>query len=258
MARSRFGRWPSCVAVAAVLAVSACGGGASPGEPGGKLVVFAAASLTESFTELAKVYEKAHPGTDVTMSFAGSSSLSQQIIQGAPAGVFASANPRQMRLAAQAGKVAGKPTTFARNELRIAVPAGNPADVTGLAAFGKANLKIAVCAEQVPCGAAARKALDAAGVRLRADTLEQDVKAVLTKVRLGEVDAGLVYRTDVASAGDAVHGISFPTADKAVNDYRIATLSNAPNAGAAREFVQFVLSDRAQKVLARYGFETVN
>lgn len=247
------------MAVAVVLAVSACGGGGAPsGAADRELVVFAAASLTESFTELAKVYEKDHPGTDVKLSFAGSSSLSQQIIQGAPAGVFASANPRQMRLAAQAGRVADKPATFARNELRIAVPRGNPADVTGLAAFGKANLKIAVCAEQVPCGAAARKALDAAGVRLRADTLEQDVKAVLTKVRLGEVDAGLVYRTDVTSAGDAVQGIAFPAADQAVNDYRIATLKNAPNAGKAREFVHFIQSNQAQKVLARYGFDPVS
>ena len=255
MARSRFGRWRSCVAVAAVLAVSACGGGASSG---GQLVVFAAASLTESFTELAEIYEKSHPGVDVTMSFAGSSSLSQQIIRGAPADVFASANPRQLRLAAQAGETAGPPTTFARNELRIAVPPGNPAGVTGLAAFGTQRLKVAVCAAQVPCGAAAHEALDAAGVELRADTLAQDVKAVLTKVRLGEVDAGLVYRTDVRAAGDAVEGIAFPAADKAVNDYRIATLKDAPNAAAARDFVQFVLSGRAQEALTGYGFDPVS
>lgn len=255
MARARTRRWRACLAAAGVLAVCACGGGASSGEPGGTLVVFAAASLTESFTELAKIYEQQHPGTDVTMNFAGSSSLAQQITRGAPADVFASANPRQMGVTVRAGETAGSPRTFVRNELRIAVPPGNPAGVSGLAAFGRESLKIAVCAEQVPCGAAARKALDVAGVRLKADTLAQDVKAVLTKVRLGEVDAGLVYRTDVISAGDAVGDIGFPVADKAVNDYRITTLQDAPNAAGASEFVRFVLSGRAQQILAGYGFE---
>ncbi|MGH3992461.1 MAG: molybdate ABC transporter substrate-binding protein, partial [Pseudonocardiaceae bacterium] len=190
--------------------------------------MFAAASLTEAFTEIEQAFEQANPDADVQFNFAASSTLAQQINQGAPADVFASASPKQMQDVVDAG-AAGDPTVFVANLLQIAVPAGNPAGVTDLAAFGKPELAIALCAEQVPCGSAARKALDAAGVTAKPDTLEQDVKAVLTKVRLGEVDAALVYRTDVLAAGDDVEGIAFPEAGKAVNDYPIAPLAKAPN-----------------------------
>ncbi|MFD9733149.1 molybdate ABC transporter substrate-binding protein [Umezawaea sp. NPDC059074] len=220
----------------------------------GALTVFAAASLTESFTQLGKDFEAANPGVKVTFNFAGSSALATQINSGAPADVFASAAPANMKTVSDAGGITGTATTFVKNKLEIAVPKGNPAKITGLADFGKADLKIALCAEQVPCGAAAKKVFETAGITAAPDTLEQDVKAVLTKVKLGEVDAALVYKTDVKSAGGDVEGIEFPESDKAVNDYPIAPLAKAPNAAAAKAFVDFVLSAKGVSVLSAAGF----
>ncbi|GLW91749.1 molybdate ABC transporter substrate-binding protein [Actinokineospora globicatena] len=225
-------------------------GCSSQEEPPRTVTVFAAASLTEAFTTLGKEFETANPGVQVAFNFAGSSALAQQINQGAPADVFASAAPANMQ---QVGD-AKEPVTFAKNQLEIAVPKGNPGKVTGLANFADESLDIALCAEQVPCGAAAKKALAAAGITAKPDTLEQDVKAALTKVRLGEVDAALVYRTDVKAAGAEVEGIDFPEAAKAVNDYPIAVLSKAPNSAQAKAFVDFVRSDRGKAVLAEAGF----
>jgi molybdate transport system substrate-binding protein len=218
----------------------------------GQLTVFAAASLTETFTKLGKGFEAANPGLKVTFNFGGSSALAQQINSGAPADVFASASPANMQQVTDAVS----PKTFARNRLEIAVSKGNPGKVAGLADFGKADLKIALCAEQVPCGAAAKKVFEAAGITAAPDTLEQDVKAVLTKVRLGEVDAALVYRTDVKAAGGQVEGIEFPESDKAVNDYPVAALAKAPNAAVAKAFVEYVLSDKGRGVLVEAGFDS--
>ncbi len=248
------------VVLAAALSLVGCSAqDAAPSGAGatavtGALTVFAAASLTESFTELGEDFEAANPGVRVAFNFAGSSALAQQINSGAPADVFASAAPPNMKQVTDAGGTTGDPTTFARNELEIVVPKGNPAKVTGLADLGKADLKIALCAEQVPCGAAARKVFEAAGVTASPDTLEQDVKAALTKVKLGEVDAALVYRTDVNAAGGEVEGIEFPESGKAVNDYPIAPLANAPNAVAAKAFVDFVLSAAGRSALSDAGF----
>ncbi|MFJ6673397.1 molybdate ABC transporter substrate-binding protein [Actinosynnema sp. NPDC091369] len=240
-------------ALVVLLVVAGCG---APGAGAdGRVAVFAAASLTEVFTELAEDFEAAEPGVDVVLNFAGSSALAQQVGQGAPADVFASASSATMAQVVAAGATAAEPVTFARNRLEIAVPAGNPAGITGLADFADADAKIALCAEQVPCGAAARRAFEAAGVTPRPDTLEQDVKAVLTKVRLGEVDAALVYRTDVRSAGAEVEGIAFPGADGTVTDYPIAPLAKAGNAAGARKFVAHVRSDRGRAVLAAAGFD---
>ncbi|GAB2823180.1 molybdate ABC transporter substrate-binding protein [Lentzea nigeriaca] len=222
----------------------------SPSTP--NITVFAAASLTESFQKLGKEFEAAHPGTKVTFNFGGSSALAQQINQGAPADVFASAAPANMKQVTDTGAITAAPTTFAKNTLQIAVPQGNPGKVTDLADFAKADLKIALCAEQVPCGAAAKKVFAAAGVTAAPDTLEQDVKAVLTKVSLGEVDAALVYRTDVRAAGAKVEGKDFAEASGAVNDYPIAPLAKAP--AEAKDFVNFVLSERGRAVLTEAGF----
>ena len=239
------------VAVAALL-LAGCGSTtASPTT--GQITVFAAASLTESFTKLGKEFEAAHPGTKVTFNFAGSSALAQQINKGAPADVFASAAPANMKQVTDTGAITATPATFAKNTLQIAVPKGNPGKVTGLADFAKADLKIALCAEQVPCGAAAKKVFEAAKITAAPDTLEQDVKAVLTKVSLGEIDAALVYRTDV-KANDKVEGLDFAEADKAVNDYPIAPIAKAPNAAVAKAFVDYVLSDKGRKVLTEAGF----
>lgn len=253
--------------VGAVLAtVAGCGGtqgspgagGASPSGGGatGTVTVFAAASLTESFQKIAQDFQAAHPGVQVKFNFGASSALAQQIVQGAPADVFAAASAATMKQVTDAQAAAGAPRVFARNTLQIAVPKGNPGKVASLADLAKPGLKVALCAPQVPCGAAAGKALEAAGVKVTPATLEQDVKATLTKVRLGEVDAALVYRTDVKAAGGAVEGIDFPEAAKAVNDYPIVVLAKAPNAPAANAFVDYVLSDRARAVLAEAGFQT--
>lgn len=249
------------VVLAAAMVLAGCSSGDAGGVGGtpaisGDVTVFAAASLTESFTRLGKDFEAAHPGVTVTFNFAGSSALAKQINDGAPADVFASAAPKNMTEVTGTGSVTAKPVTFVTNTLEIAVPAGNPAKITGLADFAKADLKIALCAEQVPCGAASKKVFDAAGITAAPDTLEQDVKAVLTKVSLGEVDAALVYKTDVKAAGDKVEGIEFPEAAKAVNEYPIATCAKAPNPDGAKAFVDYVLSDEGRAVLTEAGFGT--
>ncbi|MFC9664543.1 molybdate ABC transporter substrate-binding protein [Nocardia sp. NPDC127606] len=221
----------------------------------GTVTVFAAASLTETFTELGKQFEAAHPGVKVVYNFGASSALAEQIKQGAPVDVFASAAPKNMQQVVDAGEITAEPVTFVRNRLEIAVPAGNPGRITGLADFGKTEPKIALCAEQVPCGAAAKTVFEAAGVNPQPDTRESDVKAVLTKVTLGEVDAALVYRTDVQAAGSKVEGIDFPESGKAVNDYPVAPLAKAPNSAAATAFVDFVNSEQARAVFVEAGFD---
>jgi molybdate transport system substrate-binding protein len=245
-------------ALAAVAAgsLAGCGSNDTAAASGtGKITVFAAASLTESFTQLGKDFQAANPGVKVTFNFGGSSALAQQINQGAPADVFASAAPTNMKQVTDAGGITAGPVTFAKNRLEIAVPAGNPGKVTGLADFGKQQLTIALCAEQVPCGAAARKVFQTAGITAAPDTLEQDVKAVLSKVSLGEVDAALVYKTDVRAAGSKVEGIEFAEADKAINDYPIAPVAKAPNPAGAKAFIDYVLSDKGRAVLSNAGFD---
>ncbi|MGA6208524.1 molybdate ABC transporter substrate-binding protein [Nocardia testacea] len=222
----------------------------------GQVTVFAAASLTETFTTLGEQFEEAHPGVDVVFGFGGSSALAEQITQGAPADVFASAAPRNMEQVIASGDITAGPVTFVANRLEIAVPTGNPGSISGLADFGRPEPRIALCAEQVPCGAAADEVFAAAGVTPRPDTREPDVKAVLTKVTLGEVDAALVYRTDVRAAGDEVTGIEFPEAEKAINDYPIAPVAQAPNPAAAAAFIDFVLSPQARTVFTTAGFDT--
>ena len=254
-------RWTPLVwALAAVLGATGCSASSSssadPSGAGlsGTLTVFAAASLTDVFTGLGDRLEEDNPHLDVVFNFAGSSQLATQISQGAPADVFASANEAQMTVVTDAGLQAGNPTIFTENVLEIAVPKGNPAHVTGLADFANPDLTLAVCAPDVPCGAAAAKVFEAAGIHARPDTQEEDVKAALTKVQLGEVDAALVYATDVLAAGDRVEGIEFPEAEKAINKYPICALKAAGDPDAARAFVELVTSDEGQKALAAAGF----
>ena len=221
---------------------------------GGDVVVFAASSLTDTFTAIADAFEKENPGVRVTLNFAGSTSLAEGIVSGAPADVFAAANPATMATVSDAGLVAGQSSDFASNSLEIAVPKGNPAGIRGLADFADPARTIALCAPQVPCGAAADTAFRAAGIVPSPDTLEEDVKAVLVKVRLDEVDAGLVYRTDIIAAGGAVDGIEFDGADDAPNHYPIARLTASRNADAAAAFVAFVAGGTGQSLLAAAGF----
>jgi molybdate transport system substrate-binding protein len=249
----------AALAAVAALAVAGCGddtpAASSPANSSsglsGTVNVFAAASLTGAFTQLGKDFEAAHPGVKVTFNFAGSSALAKQINSGAPADVFASAAPKNMDDVTDKGT----PANFVKNTLEIAVPKGNPGKITGIKDFADKNKKIAICAAQVPCGAAAAKVFAAVGITAQPDSLEQDVKAALTKVSLGEVDAALVYKTDVLSAKDKVEGIEFPESSKAVNEYPIATLTKAPNPDGAKAFVDYVLSDKGKTVLTAAGFD---
>ncbi|KKK05107.1 molybdate ABC transporter substrate-binding protein [Micromonospora sp. HK10] len=253
----RWTRAARAATAALTLALAGCGGADEPaaGDAGGRVTVFAAASLTESFTRLGRDFEAAHPGTTVTVNFAGSSALATQITQGAPADVFVAASPATMKTVTDAGDAAGEPTILVRNQLVIAVPAGNPGRVTGLADLARPGVKVALCAEQVPCGAAAKTALGAAGVRLTPATLEQDVKGALAKVKLGEVDAALVYRTDARATAGALDAVEFPESARAVNDYPIVVLKHAANPGGARAFVDHVRSAAGLAVLTAAGFQ---
>jgi molybdate transport system substrate-binding protein len=237
------------------------GGGSSPGGGSGStgvtgtVTVFAAASLTESFTKIGKDFEAANPGSKVTFNFAGSSALATQINQGAPADVFASAAPANMKTVTDAGSAAGTPVVFTKNQLVIAVPKGNPKGVKALGDLENTALKVALCAAPVPCGAAAKKVLDTAGVKVTPVTLEQDVKAALSKVKLGEVDAALVYRTDARAAASDVDGIEFPESSTAINEYPIVAVKNAPNKAGADAFIAYVMSDKGKAVLSAAGFQ---
>ncbi|MEV6960525.1 molybdate ABC transporter substrate-binding protein [Streptomyces sp. NPDC051207] len=245
---------------AALLALGACSPAGSPdrassgGKVSGTVTVFAAASLRESFTTLGERFEKDHPGTEVTFSFGGSDSLAASITGGAPADVFAAAGTKTMEIVADHGDVAGTPVTFARNQLEIATLPGNPDRISSLKDLTRPGLKVVLCDTSVPCGAAARTALDAGGLKLTPVSYEQDVKSALTKVELREADAAVVYKTDVRAAGDKVDGVAFPESAKAVNDCPIARLKNAPNPEAAKAFIALVRSAEGQKVLTGAGF----
>jgi molybdate transport system substrate-binding protein len=252
---------------AALLALSACsssdsdsssttsGSSASASDKlSGTVTVFAAASLKESFTTLGEQFERAHPGTKVTFSFGGSDSLAASITGGAPADVFASASPKTMKIVTDAGDASGTPATFVRNQLEIATLPGNPDKVASLKDLTNPDLKVVLCDKEVPCGAAAQKALDASSLKLTPVSYEQDVKAALTKVELKEADAAVVYKTDVHAAGDKVGGVEFPESADAVNDYPITLLKDAQNTDAAKAFIALVRSAEGQKVLTGAGF----
>ncbi|MEN8235635.1 MAG: molybdate ABC transporter substrate-binding protein [Actinomycetota bacterium] len=220
------------------------------------ILVSAAASLTDVFSAMEDGFEAANPGADVVLNFGGSSMLREQILAGAPADVFASANEANMALIVDADTVAREPTIFATNLLAIAVPAGNPGGVSGLVDFADESRLVGLCAEGVPCGDFGRQVLHNAGVVPSIDTEEPNVRALLTKVEAGELDAGIVYVTDVVSAGSTVDGIDIPGKENVVARYPVAALTDAPNPDGAAAFVAFVLSDAGRAVLAEYGFGT--
>ncbi|MEU6223506.1 molybdate ABC transporter substrate-binding protein [Streptomyces sp. NPDC047042] len=253
------------VSVATLLAVSACASSddssAKPDSSGsaapklsGTVTVFAAASLKESFTTLGRTFEKKYPGTKVTFSFGGSDSLAASITGGAPADVFASASPKTMKIVTDAKDAAGTPVTFVRNQLEIATLPGNPDKIASLKDLTRSGLKVVLCDKEVPCGAAAQKALDASGLKLTPVSYEQDVKSALTKVELKEADASVVYRTDVNAAGDKVEGVEFPESAQAINDYPIVLLKDAPHADTAKAFIELVRSAAGRQVLTGAGF----
>jgi molybdate transport system substrate-binding protein len=216
--------------------------------------VFAAASLTKTFTALGSEFEAAHPGSRVTFSFAGSSDLVSQLTAGAPADVFASADQANMGKAVRGKVIDGSPVDFASNVLAIAVPPGNPAHVRSFADLAAPGVKTVICAPQVPCGAATASVEASTGVTLTPVSQESSVTDVLGKVASGEADAGIVYRTDVKGAGSKVASVPFPEAAKTVNVYPIARVAHAPNPAGAAAFVAFVTGPDGRKALAAAGF----
>lgn len=239
------------VAVTALL-LTGCSGTAD--DPDDVLTVYAASSLTAPFTELGGQFEAEHPGVTVRFSFAGSSDLVAQLQEGAPADVFASADQANMDKLTADDLAASDPVPFATNTLEIVVPADNPAGIRSLADVQSTDVQLVVCAPEVPCGAAAQRLAERAGVTLTPVSEEQKVTDVLAKVSSGEADAGLVYVTDVRAAGDAVRGIAVPEADSVVNVYPIAPVTTAVDPTLAQEFVDLVVSDAGQRVLSRAGF----
>lgn len=241
------------------LLVSGCSqsSGSNSSAPEAKtLTVFAAASLTESFNALKTEFEAAHPGVTVKYNFGGSSSLVQQLNNGAKADVFASADQANMDKAVQGGIIDGSPTVFATNKLTIAVAPGNPKGVKTFADLAGSGLKIVVCAAQVPCGSATKTVEKNTGVTIKPVSEEQDVKQVLTKVESGDADAGLVYVTDANTASGKVAQVDFPESAQAINNYPIAVVKDAPAADLAREFEQFVLGAQGKQALTKVGFGT--
>lgn len=230
-------------------ATPACGGS----EPGASLVVFAAASLADAFGEMEAAFEADHAGIDLQVAPAGSSALREQILEGAPADVYASADVDNMAVVAAAGALAGEAVPMARNRMEIAVPRGNPAGVEGIADFARSDLLIGLCAATVPCGHYGREVLTEAGVRASVDTDEPNVRSLITKIESGELDAGLVYHSDVV-ATDSVEGIEIPDAWNVDALYQIGVLEGASDSGSARLFVDFVVSSEGRAVLARHGF----
>ena len=248
--------------LAACVVLSGCGvtdgsraeagdGGSSSGE----LVVFAAASLSDAFAEVADAYTAAHAGPPVVVNTAGSQTLAHQITEGAPADVFASADPAQMAVVDEAGYVDGAPVVFASNRLAIAVEPGNPRGIQGLGDLDDAGLVVVLPVEQVPAGAYAREALAAAGLAVQPASREPDVRAALSKVALGEADAAIVYASDVAAADGRVDGVAIPTAANVTATYPIAALTSAADPNAAGAFVDFVLADVGQAILGRHGLQ---
>ncbi len=247
----------AALAMTAALGLDVSHAAASPASsaaPKGSITVSAAASLTDVFPVIATAFMKRYPGTSVKFNFAGSSTLVQQVIAGAPVDVLATASEPTMSTAVKAGFV-GRPLLFAKNSMSIAMPAGNPAKVSALSSLNREGLLVAVCAVSVPCGTAARDLLAKISSSVRPVTLELDVRAVLAKIIAGEVDAGIVYATDVKSVGSKISSIAIPSELNVTTTYPITTVNESGNSTAAQAFVDYVrFTTSAQGILRAYGF----
>lgn len=240
------------VAAVCVTALAACS--TTPSVSNDAITVFAASSLKSVFGKLAGQFERAHPGTEVNVSLAGSSDLVTQLVQGAPADVFASADEKNMGKAVDAGLVTGNPVIFATNTLTIVTGPGNPKGIASLADLTRPAITVVICAPQVPCGAAVQKVQDAAGLKLRPASEESAVTDVLGKVVSGQADAGLVYVTDAKSAGEKVVAVPFPESGDAVNSYPIAVLRESKSPTIAQMFVDLVTGPDGKRALSEAGF----
>lgn len=243
-------RGATALAVLTLLA----GCGANSKESADTITVFAAASLKTAFTEIGEQFKTDNPGTSVEFSFAGSSDLVTQLTQGADADVFASADTRNMDKAVDAGLLYGRELNFATNTLTIVVAPGNPKGIKSFQDLAKPGLDVVVCAPPVPCGGATQKIEEATRVKLAPVSEESSVTDVLNKVTTGQADAGVVYVTDAAGAGDKVAEVAFPEAARAVNIYPIAVLKGSRHQELAKKFVDLVTGESGQKVLGKEGF----
>src|SRR5215472_1498674 len=229
-------------------------GSSASGKLSGTLVVFAATSLTDAFDKIGAQFEKAHPGVTVKFNYNGSSSLATSITQGAPADVFASAAPANMETVTKAGDASGTPQTFTSNTGEIMVESGNPLHIKSVKDLANPKVKVVVCAPAVPCGAVAQAIFKNAGVTVKPVSEEQNVGGVVTKVSLGEADAGIVYVTDVKANESKAEGVPIPAGQNDVTEYPIVEVKDAPNATAAKAFISYVLGPDGQQVLASFGF----
>jgi len=227
---------------------------AASGNITGTITVFAATSLTKAFDKIGAQFEAAHPGVTVKFNYNGSSSLATSINQGAPADVFASAAPKNMETVTSAGNASGTPQDFARNTGEIMVEKGNPKNIKSVSDLANPALKVVVCAPAVPCGQVATAIFKNAGVTVKPVSEEQNVGGVVTKVTLGEADAGIVYVTDVKANEGKGTGVPIPADQNDITAYPIAQLKDAPNASGAAAFISYVLSPAGQQVLASFGF----
>jgi molybdate transport system substrate-binding protein len=239
----------------ALLIATAGPAGCAAGDSGGResITVSAAASLTEAFTEIGARFRRENPDLDVTFNFAGSAQLAEQIAAGAPVDVFAAASTTTMDRVVSVGSVRS-PVVFATNSAAVAVPPGNPGGVSGLAGLADPEVSVAVCQAEVPCGAVARDLFARGGIEVTPVTLEPDVKSVLAKVAADEVDAGIVYTTDLRAAGSAVESVDVPEAAEVSTAYPIAVTAGAARPDAAQRFVDYVLSGTGSAVLSAAGF----
>ncbi len=243
---------------AATLLLAACGGSSSPppsSAVGGTVEVFAAASLTDSFNALGRDFQQVHSGVTVKFSYAGTPTLVTQIEQGAQADVFASADTTNMDRLKAAGYTTGDPQVFAHNLLEIVVARGNPKRINSLADLGRPGIVYISEAATVPAGKYSLQALQKAGVTVTPKSLETDVKSVISKIELGEADAGIVYTTDVKAAGDKVTGVPIPDGYNVVATYPLVAVKGSKNAAAAKAFIAYVLSSTGQSTLASFGFQ---
>lgn len=242
------------VAVTALALLGACTPAATPTAASSKeLVVFAASSLSDTYASLGRTFEATHPGVTVKFSFDGSSNLVDQLKQGAPADVFASADRANMDKATAANLMSGTPSLFATNTLTIIVPKGNPAGITGLDSSldGK---KLVVCADGVPCGAATTKLAKLLGVTLKPVSQETKVTDVRAKVETGQADAGVVYITDAKASGSKVDTIAIKNADQVKNEYLLGVVGTSKNADLANQFVAIITGFEGRKTLSDAGF----
>jgi molybdate transport system substrate-binding protein len=242
--------------VVAAAFLAACGGTTTPQAAAlsGTASVFAAASLTDSFKALGTSFQAAHSGTTIQLNFAGTPTLVTQIEQGASADVFASADTTNMDKLKADGFTAGISQVFAHNKLEIVVAAGNPKGITGLADLAKPGVIYITEAATVPAGKYALQILAKAAVTAHPKSLETDVKSVVSKIELGEADAGIVYVTDVKAAGSKVAGVPIPDSLNVIATYPIAAVKGAKNPNLANAFIAYVLSAAGQATLQTFGF----